>query len=145
MRVRYAYLADRLALVRMGQAFLEASGFPLPSDPVHMEATAKDYITGDDKVALLLEADGGKHGMLLAHVAASPLAPVRIADEICLWIDPDHRRGGGRMLLDAYEQWAVGRGAAIVAMHAPDPVFGRLLRMRGYREADTIMFREGVA
>ena len=81
MTIRLATMQDRFAMVRMGKAFLAASGLPLPSDPVHMEATAKAHIAGGDRAAWVLEADGGVHGMLLAIVGASPLAPIRVADE----------------------------------------------------------------
>lgn len=139
-RVRYAVFEDRFAMVRMGMEFLAASGLPLPVDPVHMEATAKAHMAGGDKVAFILDVDGGKHGMLLALVAPSPIAPVRIADEVVFWTDPDHR-GHGRELLDAYEQWAAGRGADVIAMHAPNDRVGKLYARRGYERADATYYR----
>ena len=141
MTIRLATMQDRFAMVRMGKAFLAASGLPLPSDPAHMEATAKAHIAGGDRAAWVLEADGGVHGMLLAIVGPSPLAPVRVADEVCWWIDPPWR-GQGAAMLDVYEAWAVEQGATVAAMHAPDDRVARLYARRGYARGDVMMWRE---
>lgn len=141
MIVRAATLRDRFAMIRMAKAFLAESGLPLPCDPAHMEATGRRFIEDADKLALVMERDGRVLGMLLAGVATSALAPVKIADELVWWVEPA-ARGHGVRLLRAYEAWARDQGARIVGMHAPDDEVAELYRRRGYGRTDTTWMRE---
>ena len=139
--VRHATPADRFAMVRMGLDFLRASAVPLPADPVHMEQTALAYIAGPDRLALILEAGGGKRGMLLGYAAASELAPVLVADVALAWVDPGYRGHGGALFV-AFDRWAADRGARLVCVHSLDDRTARFHARRGYAAGDTTYYRE---
>jgi GNAT superfamily N-acetyltransferase len=140
MTVRSAEMSDRFAMLRLGRDFLEASGLPLPFDPVHAEACVKAHIADADKLALVLD-EGTPRGVLLAHVQPCLLAPVRMACELIWWIDPE-RRGRGRMMLRAYEAWAETQGADLICLSAYGERAARLYPALGYREAGGVWWRE---
>jgi len=135
--VREAAPADRVAMIRMGRAFLEVSGAPLPFDAAYAERAALRFIEHGDALALILEADGRARGMLAATLSAHVLAPTWIVEEAVWWIDPGARSlAAARAMLGALEAWARDRGAALIGMSALDDRPEALYRRAGYQPAE---------
>lgn len=140
--IRTAELADRIAMVRMARDFVAASGLALPFDAVWAEASAKSWIEGDDKLALVLDL-GCVRGMLCAGHIASPLAPVRVASEQVFWIDPSARGRWGIPMVRAYEAWASAQGCAIAGMAAIGERSADVLYRRcGFRHSENHYMKE---
>jgi len=106
-----------------------------------MEQTALAYINAPDRLALILEAGGGKRGMLLAYAAVSEMAPVSVADVALVWIDPGYR-GHASAMFAGFERWAADRGAGLVCVHSIDDRAARFHAHRGYAVGDVTHFRE---
>jgi GNAT superfamily N-acetyltransferase len=71
-----------------------------------------------DGTCLLLAVDGDEYaGYLLGfrHLTFYANGPVGWVEEVVVR-DRDRRRGIGRMLMDAFEDWAAGEGCALVAL-----------------------------
>lgn len=138
MTVRRAVEGDRFAILRLGKAFLAASGLPLPFNAAWAERTVRGYIVDGDKLCLVYQASEAVQGVLLAHAGDHPFGPFRIAAELIWWIDPDHRGVAALRMLDAYEAWAQDQGCAFVGMASlKDERVDRLYIRRGYRAAET--------
>jgi hypothetical protein len=134
--VREAKSADRAAIVRMARAFHEASGLPLPFDPVYAAMVTQAYIADSNKLCLVLD-EGGPAGVLAASVYRHPLAPVLAADELIWWIEPEHRGRAALEMLSTYEAWARSKGCAVIGMATPpgDERAAVIYRRRGFAAA----------
>lgn len=132
--VRPAGAADVLALMRMGRAFLAASGLPLPWDETWTAMQIDAIRTAPDGLALVLGEPAV--GFLIARAGNHVFAPVKIAQELAWWIDPPFRSAeAARALLDTYEAWARGQGCALVGLGmfaGADERLPSLYRRRGY-------------
>jgi GNAT superfamily N-acetyltransferase len=75
-------------------------------------------LLADDGACLLLALDGGESvGYLLGfrHLTFYANGPVGWVEEVVVR-DQERGRGIGRILMDAFEQWAAARGCALVAL-----------------------------
>lgn len=129
------------AILEMGAEFAAASGTDMPFDPGHARAALRAHLAAPDRLTLVAEgAPGEAIGMLLAAVSVSPLAPVRLAQEIAFWVVPARRGGPAALrLLSAYEAWARDMRCDRVSLVAlPSCAAGRLYRRRGFAPAETV-------
>lgn len=133
MVIRAASELERFAIVGLGPRFLAEADLPLPFDAAHVSLTVADYIAAPDKLALVAVGPRGVSGALLASCSVSPLAPVRLAQELAWWVDPQARGRAAFRMLDAYEQWAREQGCALIGMAGRgDARLSRLYRARGF-------------
>lgn len=135
--IRHAGLNDRIAMVRMARDFVAAADMAMPFDAAYAERSAKEWITADDKLALVLDL-GGICGMLCGAHVLSPLAPVKVAIEQVFWIDPAKRGRSAIKMIAAYEEWAIDQGCnmatlATIQSKGADRLYSRL----GYARAET--------
>lgn len=136
-RIRPATPADIPAMLRMGRDFVD-TGVGVPFDPAFAEAALRAHLAEPGRLSLLLDIDGCVGGMLCAAAVASPLAPVRLAQELVFWIDPDARGPWAMRMIRDYEYWAAEQGCAVAALVArPGSPAGRLYLRRGYALAET--------
>lgn len=131
--VRPARAAERFGVLALCRDFHRASGIPFAFDPAHASIAAQDHIEAPDKLCLILEVNGALRGVLAASVAVSPLAPVRIAQELVFWVDPAHRGRAARRMLSAYEDWARLKGCAACGLSGlNDPRVARFFGAAGF-------------
>ena len=114
--VRPARPDERFAVLALCRDFHAASGIPFEFDPAHASRAAQNHIACPHKLCLVLEAQGALRGVLAASVAISPLAPVRIAQELVFWVDPAHRGRAPLGMIRAYEEWARAEGCAAAGL-----------------------------
>jgi GNAT superfamily N-acetyltransferase len=126
----------------MARDFHAAASMPVAFDAAYAAAVASAYIADGDKLCLVLNRDGVA-GVLAAHVYQHPLAPVLAADELMWWIDPAHRGRGALAMLAAYEDWARGKGCALIGMATPpdDERAAAIYRRTGYAPAGAHFFK----
>lgn len=133
MVVRPARPNERFEVLRLARDFHAASSIPFSFDPAHASRAAQEYVEDPDRLCLVLEVGGALRGVLAASWSISPLAPVKIAQELIFWVDPAHRgRSALRMLAD-YEKWAVAQGCAAAGLAGlNDPRVARLFSVAGF-------------
>lgn len=134
--VRPATRDDRFEMIRMGRAFIDASGLGLPFDPAWAERSIVAAIDDPDSLALVLDMDGIK-GMLCATCVPSPLSPVKLGVEQVFWIDPQARGRGALAIIRAYEDWCSEQGCSFVGLVSlGQKSAGRLYERCGYARAE---------
>lgn len=131
--VRPALPSERFKVLALCRDFHAASGIPFEFDAAHASRAAQDHIEDPRKLCLILEAQGTLRGVLAASAAISPLAPVRIAQELVFWVDPAHRGRAPRRMLAAYEEWARSEGCAAIGLSGlNDPRVARFFSAAGF-------------
>ncbi|WP_404864536.1 GNAT family N-acetyltransferase [Georhizobium sp. MAB10] len=87
---------------------------------------------------MVIEGDDRPVGVLMAHAVDHPFAAIRMAGELCWWIDPAHRGRSARSMIAAYEQWAAGQGCTIMSLAGlgSDPKPAALYQRLGYQPAE---------
>ena len=136
-KIRPARPEERFAVLGLARDFHAASGLPFAFDPAHASRAAQDHIEDPRKLCLILEVRGAVRGVLAASWAVSPLAPVRVAQELVFWIDPAHRGRAALGMIGAYEDWARAEGCAAAGLSSlDDPRVARLFSFAGFNPAE---------
>ena len=136
--IRQAIASDKAAVVRMSKAFHTAAQLPFAFSAATSSMLFDDCIQDEDRLCLIYERDGAPVGMLVAYAACHMLAPVKVANEIAWWVEPQHRGRSAVAMLNAYEQWARQRGCVLIHMVGlgADPVTTKLYERQGYLAAE---------
>ncbi|WP_208245179.1 GNAT family N-acetyltransferase (plasmid) [Rhizobium sp. T1470] len=85
-------------------------------------------------------------GFLIARAGSNYLTGERMAEEVAMYVDPDHRSAGlARGLIAKFETWAASSGCAVVkltAQHSARPeAVARLYSRSGYAAAETAFIK----
>lgn len=150
MTIRDATLHDVDELVRMAEAFLEATpyGSALPTDPERLRwFTVQLVSVGKVLVAELPLAALGDPpqlaGMIAAYVGEHPISRQRYADEQVWWVDPLHRtKDLGYNLLTALQTWTTAEGLGLKMIAPAGSRLGVLLSRLGYVQMETVWFKQ---
>lgn len=135
--IRLATIADIPVMLRMGRDFVR-TGVNVPFDAAYADASLRGHLAAPERLSLVLELQGRVRGMLCAGLMESPLAPVRLAQELVFWIDPDARGRWAVALMRDYEDWARRAGCRAVSLVArPGCPTDRLYHRRGYVLTET--------
>ncbi|AZN72249.1 GNAT family N-acetyltransferase [Georhizobium profundi] len=136
--IREARIEDRLAVVAMLKRFHAAADLPFHFSPAHAERQFLAYQAAPDRLCLVTEGDDRPVGVLMAHAVEHPFSGIRMAGELCWWIDPAHRGHSARSMVAAYERWAVEQGCAIISLAGlgSDPKPTALYQRLGYQPAE---------
>ncbi|MFP4275520.1 MAG: hypothetical protein ACLFRU_10895 [Paracoccaceae bacterium] len=135
--IRQAVEADVPACVEMVSRF---QAEVLPDAPSCHAGTVAQTVRGlmasARGHAALLDLDGPQ-GLLLAHAAPSPWAPVLAAEELVWWIAPDRRGRWALRMLDDLEAWARGIGAGVLGLSSTGRDLGPIYARRGAVQCET--------
>jgi GNAT superfamily N-acetyltransferase len=136
--IRQAIASDKAAVVRMSKAFHTAAQLPFAFSAATTSMLFDACLHDEDRLCLIDERDGAPVGMLAAYAACHMLAPVKVANEIAWWVEPQHRGRSAVAMLRAYEQWAQQRGCVLIHMVGlgADPVTTKLYERQGYLAAE---------
>lgn len=149
--IRPAVLDDAPALACLGAAFFVETGMAkrgLEFDPDSflrmMEALSRDGIL------LVAVVDGAVVGAIGAGVLPAWWNTRTIVSQELLWyVSPQHRKGVGRKLIEAFEAEAIARGARLIGMSAEQGLrstaLNRLYRQRGYSLSETMFWKDCAA
>lgn len=135
MTIRLAMEADKLRLIEMAERFLRETQYGRLFDDKATPQTIGELITNVltlgaivvAEIGSLRDGEGGRDvgppiliGMLAIVALPHPLTGVIYGEEICWWVEPEHRHGtiGPKMLREA-EDWATRNGANSCKMVAP--------------------------
>lgn len=119
IRLREATTADRPELDRMAIAMAKESprfsAFPVSLPKIH---ALVDNMQANPNALVLVADDGdGLAGMLLGFVVPHFFSDALTASELVVYVDPEHRGGRtGLRLIQRFESWAAGRGAAEIVL-----------------------------
>lgn len=142
--IRAATMNDVPALIEMGRAFFDESGFGAETafDPESTKRTVEHLIGGGDGIVLVAERGG--HVVGCAGAIAFPYyfnLATRAGQELFWWVHPDHRGSilGVRML-QRLEQWAKDAGCRTFTMIDISCLEGspaaRIYQRMGYRPSE---------
>ncbi len=136
--IRNAVASDKAAVLRMARSFHSAAELPFAFSAATTSMLFDACLQDEDRLCLIYERDGAAVGMLAAYAACHMLAPVKIANEIVWWVEPQHRGRSAVAMLQAYERWARQRGCALIHMVGlgADPVTAKLYERQGYLAAE---------
>ncbi len=144
MRVREATKADIPRIVEMGERFFQASSFSDFSVYSEKHATKMARHLLEDEAGILLVTDD-LSGMAGALVYPFYMTGSMTAQELFWWVEPEHR-GVGRLLLDAMERAAKGKGAETLNMAALDSLdyerVAAVYRRAGFRPSEHYWIKE---
>lgn len=139
--IRPAEARDIPDLVRMAASFHAHADLGVSVDHAYLESSFRSMIASPAHLVLVL--DGGSHvcGVFCAAVGRSPWAPVAVAVEQGMWIDPGQRGGMAVLrMMRRYVQWAQDMGCARAVMTAlPGRSLDRLYARCGF-EPDEINY-----
>lgn len=113
--------------------FAAAARLPFEASPAWAVELFRSCVNDPDKTAIV--TDGG---VLLAAVGPSLMGPFRASQELAWWIEPA-RRGGGEIMIEEYERWAIGMGAKLIGgvSMAAFPWVETIYQRRGYARLET--------
>lgn len=132
--VRHATESDRLAVVRLLKESHAAARFTFPFQAAYAERLFKQHKAD----GLVLVVGEPAQGVLMARTFEHPFGAGLWAKETVWFISPAARGKSAFQMLDAYEEWARGRGCNTIGMAslAKNDVSGLYAR-RGYAPAET--------
>ena len=134
--MRLATVEDMDEVLRMAEAFVGALKIEVGFDELSCAKTALNLMNDVNSVVLL--DDGAMiGGIVYPHFFNHN---VLMAQELLWWCDPAKRgSGSARRLWDAFESWAVSRGAKHVSMIslADMKSVAKLYERRGYKPLET--------
>ena len=86
-------------------------------------------------------------GGLISMITEMPINDFRVAQELMLWIDPNHRNGKtAPKLIDKYVEWAKEKDCSFVRLSEIDNVLnskaGILFRRKGFEPVETAYVKE---
>ncbi len=132
--MKLATLADLPRCLDLGRQFYNEAGFESTLGPFD-EQYNNGYlagIIGADNAALFLH----EHGMAAVILTMSPIAPVRIAQELFWYVEKDKRGGMTAIrLFGEIEQWArqkKARAMYMICMHNMGDTAHKLYERCGY-------------
>jgi len=138
--VRRAIATDWPRVLVMARSFHAFARIPLAFDEAHAKAMFTAMRFNTDGLVIVADVDGEVRAVMVAMVAPSLLSPVKVAQEMMMWIEPDTR--GGRafvLMVRAFEEWAMQRGArmlGLAGMRNGSDVAGMYARL-GYEQTET--------
>lgn len=136
--IRKAEDADIPALVAMAQRFISVTSYngKLGNSPETLAKLMGNLIAHEDGCLLVSVGEDEITGMIGAYIYDHPMSGERIAGEAFWWVEPEHRGGGVKLMLEV-EKWARAKGADRLTMIAPSPKVETLYRALGYDKLET--------
>lgn len=133
--MRLATLSDVSRIYELCESFYRASSYTFELDQQYGENYIKGHLTHPTCLSLLHESDQGTiEGCLLAVVSPHPFLPLKVANELVWWIEPQYRSRHSTKLLEAYEYWAieVQKADLVCVTSTDDPRLEKYYKRKGY-------------
>ncbi|WP_052293670.1 GNAT family N-acetyltransferase [Azospirillum sp. B510] len=125
--IRPATFDDLPGIQKMMVTGFAATGYAdlAPYDPQSGEAVLKGLIVAENAVVLVAVEAAGLVGLLVAVVVPYPWnGSISIAQQLLWWVEPACRTGAGRRLLAGMEEWAIAKGAKLLASSCNEAIGG---------------------
>lgn len=137
--IRRAHYGDVSEIMRMSRHFLGLANFPYPMDENSVSDLIGEMLEGDEGVILVVDVGESLAGMAAASLVAFPFNRACVyAQELCWWIEPEHR--GGSLALRLLKQLEISvkeLGAERLMMVCVDGLkadsVGKFYERRGYQ------------
>lgn len=150
MQVRQAKRSDLPGLLLLAEQFHgEDPAFSnLPFDAAVTMGTFGEYLRKQFCCLLVVESNENLAGFFMGHVSRAQWGTFREAFEDFFYVLPAHRaEGAGRMLLDAYVEWARNMGATVVGSglrsRINEDAAAQLLESAGFAQIGTLWVHRG--
>lgn len=96
----------------------------------------RSHIPNPDHLSLIWEQDLRPVGCLLAFAPPHPFFPLRVANELVWWMEPDYRGKGSLKLFEAFEYWAKEikkcQAICMTSTSSTDPTLEKFYQRKGY-------------
>lgn len=133
--IREATIDDMDFLLMAGQSFFDSVGFPkeLTFDKDVLKGVLTNLIDNENAV---IYVDGKCRGAIGGIIYPYYFTGQKAGNEMFWWVDPDHRKGLGKKLLDKLEAWAKEKGAlsfTMISLESSEPEkMHKVYKARGY-------------
>ncbi len=141
--IREAVESDIPRIVEMGARLTAQSSYVgiVDYDSNSAALTVKELIESDNGTVLVYEHEGTVVGVVAAIIFPFYLNRNHMtAQELWMWVDPEHRGHTGRYLMAAFEKTVKKKGVqslSVTAQHSIKPeATGRLYRRAGFQPTD---------
>lgn len=145
MSIELATLKDIDVVYDLCLAFYQASAYTFPIDMTYGKAFLATHLSNPNHLGLLYYQDQDHPvGCLLAISGAHPFFPVKIANELVWWVQPEHRSLKSFELLEAYEYWAriIQKCDLVCLTASDDPRVDKLYKRKGYILKERSYYKE---
>lgn len=138
--IRVAKITDVPLIVEMGLKFAAVSEYKKFANKENIEQVVTNLISNPGTSIILMYDDVG---MLAATTSKFIFGDVKLATEICWWVEPEARlKGVGQKLVDAYEIWIKIVGCEVGSMSCLDDMVGKFYEKNGYTLYERSYFKE---
>jgi len=144
--IRAAEQKDVKELVKIGRLFFESTILKefCDYDEITMDHLLSTYIMNENCMVFILEADSKIVGGIMAHI--TPVYwnwSVLAAQQLGWFVHPDYRGFHSLKLIEAYEQWAMDKGAKMIFSGAKTvqgsyEMMDKMLSRRGYATLESV-------
>lgn len=101
----------------------------------------RSHISNPDCLSLIWEIETQPRGCLLAFAPPHPFFPIRVANELVWWMEPNSRSLGSLKLFQAFEYWAKeikkSDAISVTSTSSTDPVLEKYYQRKGYSKRET--------
>ena len=98
-----------------------------------IDTLVKEFLTEDDKAVFYVLCDEVPVGFLAGAALPFILGLDTVATELAWWVHPESRlKGVGKVLLEAFEEWAKEVGCSMICLSSMDEETGEVYIKRGY-------------
>lgn len=150
-QVRIATEEDAPRIIRMLRNFHAEAGFDLEPNIPYLHRNLVALFDGDESQEVFTVFVIGKpaYGVLIAQIGMSLFFPVRFAEELVMWVEPEQRTMGvWNDLREAYESHMISRGVTKLKMTRQSSIklrpgaMDRLFRRAGFEIGEVVYFKD---
>jgi GNAT superfamily N-acetyltransferase len=141
---RHATADEAPRIVRLLRNFHAAGEFGFSFDAARLNRLVRHAITSPDYACLVVGQPAV--GVLIASCGESVMAPIRFAEELLVFIEPEARGDAWTQLLAGLEAWARAQGCQKIKLSAQQHIrpaaMARLYRRAGYVPRETVFSKD---
>lgn len=141
--IREATIDDVPRLVEMGGRFVASSSYcgRLANNPRAQCDMMLRLIQHQDGQVFVSEKDGHVTGMVGVAAFLHPWSGEWMAEEVFLWVEPESR-GPGIKLLKRAEQWVDAKSGVRIQANSPNSRLSKVLERLGYTKIEEVFYKD---
>lgn len=146
MMLRLGTSADVDIVYTMCRNFYHQADLTFELDEQHGKQFLHTHITGPESLTLIWEKASQPAGCLIAIAPLHPFFPVRIANELVWWMEPNSRGSGSLKMFQAFEYWAKEikkcQAISVTSTSSTDPTLEKYYQRKGYSLRESTWTKE---
>lgn len=133
LTLKQATSDDSSIILSMVWTYACSSPYKDKINALAIDTLVKEFLTEKDKVVFYVLSDEVPVGFLAGAALPFILGLDTVATEIAWWVQPEFRLNGvGKVLLEAFEEWAKEVGCSMICLSSMDEGTGEVYIKRGY-------------